>query len=162
MPLSNFHELSNSDYTSARNEQIKLFENPNLAFGRITHSSLHEVDGNLAIGYGWDIDEQDAQTTINNFAQTGLALSADEIAALHAYKSPGSSRAEFESAWANVALDEAEATTLLNVSVEAWEAGVSATLGASDMLDVSRFCAAPSARLGHFPFECDRTFPPQC
>jgi len=29
-------------------------------------------------------------------------------------------------------------------------------------VDVSRFCAAPSARLGHFPFECDRTFPPQC
>lgn len=26
-------------------------------------------------------------------------------------------------------------------------------------LDVSRFCTAPSARLGHFSFEDDRTFP---
>ncbi len=29
-------------------------------------------------------------------------------------------------------------------------------------VDVSRFSAAPSARLGHLPFECDRTFPAQC
>jgi len=29
-------------------------------------------------------------------------------------------------------------------------------------LDLSRFCAAPSARLGHLPFECDRAFPAQC
>ena len=27
------------------------------------------------------------------------------------------------------------------------------------VLDLSRFCAAPSARLGHFPFEGDRAFP---
>ncbi|MFA8386514.1 MAG: hypothetical protein ACEPO2_12895, partial [Pelagibaca sp.] len=26
-------------------------------------------------------------------------------------------------------------------------------------LDLSRICAAPSARLGHFPFEGDRAFP---
>uniref|UniRef100_UPI001F32CECA hypothetical protein n=1 Tax=Nioella nitratireducens TaxID=1287720 RepID=UPI001F32CECA len=26
-------------------------------------------------------------------------------------------------------------------------------------LDLSRLCAAPSARLGHFPFEGDRAFP---
>ena len=29
-------------------------------------------------------------------------------------------------------------------------------------MDVSRFCAAPGARLGHFPFESDRAFPAQC
>ncbi|WP_259957521.1 tyrosine-type recombinase/integrase [Leisingera caerulea] len=29
-------------------------------------------------------------------------------------------------------------------------------------VDVSRFRAAPSARLGHFPFECDGAFPAQC
>ena len=29
-------------------------------------------------------------------------------------------------------------------------------------VDLSRFCAAPSARLGHFPFEGDRAFPAQC
>ena len=29
-------------------------------------------------------------------------------------------------------------------------------------MDLSRFCAAPSARLGHFPFEGDRAFPAQC
>jgi hypothetical protein len=29
-------------------------------------------------------------------------------------------------------------------------------------LDLSRICAAPSARLGHFPFEGDRAFPAQC
>ena len=29
-------------------------------------------------------------------------------------------------------------------------------------MDVSRFRAAPSARLGHFPFECDGAFPAQC
>ena len=28
-------------------------------------------------------------------------------------------------------------------------------------LDLSRFRAAPSARLGHFPFEGDRAFPAQ-
>ena len=30
------------------------------------------------------------------------------------------------------------------------------------LLDLSRFGAAPSARLGHFPFECDWAFPAQC
>lgn len=29
-------------------------------------------------------------------------------------------------------------------------------------LDLSRICAAPSARLGHFPFAGDRAFPTQC
>ena len=29
-------------------------------------------------------------------------------------------------------------------------------------LDLSRFCAAPSARLRHLPFEGDRAFPTQC
>ena len=29
-------------------------------------------------------------------------------------------------------------------------------------LDLSRFSAAPSARLSHFPFEGDRAFPTQC
>ncbi len=29
-------------------------------------------------------------------------------------------------------------------------------------LDLSRFFAAPSARLGHFAFECDGAFPGQC
>jgi len=29
-------------------------------------------------------------------------------------------------------------------------------------MDLSRFCAAPSARLGHLAFECDRAFPTQC
>ncbi len=29
-------------------------------------------------------------------------------------------------------------------------------------LDLSRFCAAPSARLSHLPFEGDRAFPTQC
>ncbi|CUH60953.1 hypothetical protein [Thalassobacter stenotrophicus] len=28
--------------------------------------------------------------------------------------------------------------------------------------ELSRICAAPSARLGHFPFEGDRAFPAQC
>jgi hypothetical protein len=31
-----------------------------------------------------------------------------------------------------------------------------------DVLDLSRFCAAPSARLGHFSFEGDGSFPAQC
>ena len=30
------------------------------------------------------------------------------------------------------------------------------------VLGLSRFCAAPSARLGHLAFECDRAFPTQC
>ncbi|MBR2572983.1 MAG: recombinase family protein [Loktanella sp.] len=30
------------------------------------------------------------------------------------------------------------------------------------MLDLSRFCAAPSALLSHLPFESDRAFPAQC
>ena len=29
-------------------------------------------------------------------------------------------------------------------------------------VDLSRFRAAPSARLGHLPFESDRAFPTQC
>jgi hypothetical protein len=29
-------------------------------------------------------------------------------------------------------------------------------------LDLSRICAAPSARLSHFSFEGDRAFPAQC
>jgi len=29
-------------------------------------------------------------------------------------------------------------------------------------LDLSRFCAAPSARLSHLSFESDRAFPAQC
>lgn len=31
-----------------------------------------------------------------------------------------------------------------------------------DELDLSRFCAAPSARLGQLSFESDRAFPSQC
>ncbi|GAK34339.1 hypothetical protein JCM17846_33280 [Iodidimonas nitroreducens] len=31
-----------------------------------------------------------------------------------------------------------------------------------ERLDLSRICAAPSARLSHFPFKSDRTFPAQC
>ena len=43
----------------------------------------------------------------------------------------------------------------------------STTLGAeqplqTSELDLSRICAAPSARLGHFPFEGDRALPAQC
>lgn len=34
-------------------------------------------------------------------------------------------------------------------------------MGRSEV-DLSRFCAAPSARLGHFPFESDGAFPAQC
>ena len=30
------------------------------------------------------------------------------------------------------------------------------------ILDLSRFCAAPSARICHFPFESDMAFPAQC
>lgn len=30
------------------------------------------------------------------------------------------------------------------------------------LMDLSRICAAPSARLGHFPFEGDRALPAQC
>jgi len=29
-------------------------------------------------------------------------------------------------------------------------------------VDLSRFCAAPSARLSHLAFESDRAFPTQC
>jgi hypothetical protein len=29
-------------------------------------------------------------------------------------------------------------------------------------MDLSRFCAAPSARFSHFPFESDGAFPTQC
>ena len=29
-------------------------------------------------------------------------------------------------------------------------------------MDLSRICAAPSARLSHFPFEGDRAFPTEC
>ena len=32
----------------------------------------------------------------------------------------------------------------------------------SDFLDLSRFRAAPSARLSHLSFESDRAFPAQC
>ena len=36
-------------------------------------------------------------------------------------------------------------------------------LGSSrQWMDLSRFSAAPSARLGHFPFESDGAFPAQC
>ena len=40
--------------------------------------------------------------------------------------------------------------------------GVTDTEMATSDLDLSRFSAAPSARLGHLPFECDRAFPAQC
>ena len=30
------------------------------------------------------------------------------------------------------------------------------------ILDLSRYCGAPIARLGHFPFESERAFPVQC
>ena len=31
-----------------------------------------------------------------------------------------------------------------------------------ERVDLSRFCAAPSARLSHLAFESDRAFPTQC
>ena len=37
-----------------------------------------------------------------------------------------------------------------------------AWLRTSVILDLSRFSAAPSARLGHLSFESDRAFPAQC
>jgi hypothetical protein len=36
------------------------------------------------------------------------------------------------------------------------------SFGGLILLDLSRFYAAPSARLSHFPFECDGAFPAQC
>ena len=32
----------------------------------------------------------------------------------------------------------------------------------ADAVDLSRFSAAPSSRLSHFPFESDGAFPAQC
>ena len=37
-----------------------------------------------------------------------------------------------------------------------------AIAGPDGRLDLSRFSAAPSARLSHFPFESDGAFPAQC
>ncbi|WP_083483420.1 DUF6330 family protein [Litoreibacter arenae] len=34
--------------------------------------------------------------------------------------------------------------------------------GAYWWMDLSRICAAPSARLSHLPFKSDRAFPAQC
>ncbi len=39
------------------------------------------------------------------------------------------------------------------------QSGIRSYLSTLARMDVSRFCAAPSARLGHFSFEGDRTFP---
>ncbi len=36
------------------------------------------------------------------------------------------------------------------------------SISGARVVDLSRFCAAPRARLGHFPFESDRAFPTQC
>ena len=91
MALSNYHNLSNAQYLNARNYQIKLFENPDLLSGADADSPLELVIGILTIGYGWDIDQNSAQETINKFSQSGIALTQSEITALQTYKS-GSSR----------------------------------------------------------------------
>ena len=41
-------------------------------------------------------------------------------------------------------------------------AGDTARAATTGDVDLSRFCAAPSARLSHLSFECDRAFPSQC
>ena len=38
----------------------------------------------------------------------------------------------------------------------------SATIETQSGMDLSRFCAAPGARLSHLSFEGDRAFPAQC
>ncbi|QIE43551.1 hypothetical protein G5B39_16210 (plasmid) [Rhodobacteraceae bacterium SC52] len=37
-----------------------------------------------------------------------------------------------------------------------------AAIQTSSYVDLTRICAAPGARLSHFPFEGDRAFPAQC
>ena len=45
-------------------------------------------------------------------------------------------------------------------SSDPWEAGFAKLV--LKQVDLSRFRAAPCARLSHVPFEGDRAFPPQC
>ena len=46
--------------------------------------------------------------------------------------------------------------------LKAMEAALADTGSQVAALDLSRFFAVPSARLGHFAFECDGAFPGQC
>uniref|UniRef100_UPI002495A050 calcium-binding protein n=1 Tax=Ruegeria atlantica TaxID=81569 RepID=UPI002495A050 len=142
MALSNYHDLTQSEYEAARNYQIKLFENPQLLTGVIQESYLHVVDGNPTIGYGWDIDVNSAQDTLSSFNQAGILLSQAEITALQSYKNGTLSQSEFLSAWSNVGVDDNTATNLLNTTVSAWEGGLSAALSSVDDMPTSTERAA--------------------
>ena len=134
MPLANVTVLDQNTYEDLRNEEIKRSENNQLATGAIIeHSVQDDGTGSLFIGYGWDVDQNSANDTIDLFDNAGIPLTQAEQVALTQYKCGTINEADFLAAWAGVTVTEAEATDLLNVAVEEWEAGLTAALGADDI-----------------------------
>jgi hypothetical protein len=79
--------ISVAQYNALRNSEVKKFENGPLAAGDIPTAELEtDPNGNFVIGYGWDLDVNSAQDTLDAFDAAGLALSTDERAALVDYK----------------------------------------------------------------------------
>jgi GH24 family phage-related lysozyme (muramidase) len=125
--------ISEATYRELRNEQVKIFENRPLSLGNVNTTVSTDSIGNLFIGYGWDLDVNSAQDTLDAFDAAGLALSADERTALINYKDGSLSQAGFQQAWENVSYTEAEATALLNVAFETREVQLSDRLGVHDL-----------------------------
>jgi Ca2+-binding RTX toxin-like protein len=139
MALVFVDQISAETYHEARNQQVKLFENAPLSNGGSAQleddkgGNVATGNGNLFIGYGWDIDVHSAQETLDAFTTAGLPLTQAQHDALVAYKSGNLSRANFATAWADVSYSEAQATDLLNVAFSTFEAALSAELGIHDL-----------------------------
>jgi hypothetical protein len=74
--------ISETAYITLRNSEVKRFENEPLTLGGTMAELQIDSRGNFVIGYGWDLDVNSAQDTLDAFDAAGLALSADERTAL--------------------------------------------------------------------------------
>lgn len=145
------------DYRGARNEEIKRSENDPLRVNGQPLGVHLDHAGRPAIGYGFDLLTKDLGTLAAELAPylaQGVTISARQIELLRSRRTgqavnlPGNppavpadplhgqviNNATLLAEWANITLaSEVRATDLLNLTVDRYEAALSAALGAHDI-----------------------------
>lgn len=144
MPIrSQFNQKwEQGSYEADRNALIKLRENAQLdedGFQKGVHKPADaKGGGNITIGYGWDIDEQTLGATTQRLKDAGIELTDNQKTVLEAYKKGEEAtfkvdgkevtrvptQKDFEAAWLDFTITDAQATHMLNAELEKREKGL--------------------------------------